>query len=402
VSSKTNAEEARDRSIIRSIYAIVLLVGIGYGLSTAVVSLFLRRLGFAEHHVGYLGSAFASGIVAGSLVAGKLIERLSAKRTLLLGLLGYALAVSAFPLGRAPTFFALSRAIDGAFSVLVWVSVETELLRRASSTNKARVMSLYAISLALGYVVGPVIARGLMALSLPLGAVFVSAGLLAALAFVLALLRFPRAQARELVSGAIRSLAPKSQSAFSILRQIRTSCFATFAYGYFQISVVTLLPLYLIAKKGILEEQTVMITAIFAVGMLGFSQVAGKLADLHGHIRVMRVLAAIGLVMVASFAWLRAFSLMAVAVLIAGATLASISPVSLAFQGAVVAPSELHRANAFYNSFYALGMLLGPAVSGAIFHKAGGGVMLLHLAGLWGLFVVSTFWFSADDTRFFS
>jgi MFS family permease len=183
--SMASADSARDQSILRSIYAIVLLVGIGYGLSTAVVSLFLRRLGFPEHHVGYLGSAFATGIVAGSLVAGKLIERLSAKRTLLLGLFGYALAVSVFPLGRAPMFFALSRAIDGAFSVLVWVSVETELLRRASSKNKARVMSLYAISMALGYVVGPAIARGLMALSLPLGAVFVSAGLLAVFAFAL-------------------------------------------------------------------------------------------------------------------------------------------------------------------------------------------------------------------------
>jgi MFS family permease len=377
---------------IRLIYAAVMLVGIGYGLSTAIVSLFLKHLGFQEDHVGFLGSCFAVGIVLGSLVASRLVETFGAKRTLLFGLVGYAIAACAFPLGHVWAFFATSRGLDGAFSVLVWVSIETELLLLAESDKKARVMSLYAICLAVGYIVGPIVARGLMLLSVPLGSVFVAAGVLALCACAVAM-RLPGGKrVRD-----VEAHAPVG--ALEILTKIRASCFATFAYGYFQISVVTLLPLYLISAKGIPEQQTVLLTAIFAFGMLAFSQFAARMGDLHGHLKVMRVLASIGLVMVASFVMLQSFWTMAVAVMVAGATLASISPVSLAYQGAVVPAEHLHRANSFYNSFYALGMLLGPTASGLLFRYFGGGAMLLHLTMLWGLFVLFTMIYASDDPR---
>jgi MFS family permease len=383
---------AANQRAIRLIYAAVLCVGIGYGLSTAVVSLFLKRLSFQEDHVGFLGSCFALGIVLGSLVASRVVEAINAKRTLLLGLLGYAVAACVFPLGHTALFFALSRGFDGAFSVLVWVSIETELLLRAEADKKARVMSLYAICLAVGYIVGPIVARGLILLSLPLDTVFFAAGVLALCACGFAVQLNPVQRLREATSHApVRSL--------EILTRIRASCFATFAYGYFQISVVTLLPLYLMQAKAIPEQQTVLLTAIFALGMLAFSQFASRMGDEHGHLKVMRVLASIGMVMVASFVFLNAFWMMALAVLIAGASLASISPVSLAYQGAVVAPEHLHRANSFYNSFYALGMLLGPTASGLLFRHFGGPTMLLHLTFLWALFVVFTLVYAKDDPR---
>jgi MFS family permease len=383
---------SENQRAIRFIYAAVLLVGIGYGLSTAIVSLFLKHHGFQEDHVGFLGSCFAAGIVLGSLVASRVVETFGAKRTLLLGLLGYAVAACAFPLGKVWAFFAISRGLDGAFSVLVWVSIETELLLLAEADKKARVMSLYAICLAVGYIVGPIVARGLMLLSLPLGTVFVAAGVLALCAAAVAM-RLPGGKR-------VRDAQTHAEvGALEILTRIRASCFATFAYGYFQISVVTLLPLYLIQAKGIPEQQTVLLTAIFAFGMLAFSQFAARMGDLHGHLKVMRMLACIGLVMVASFVLLNSFWTMALAVLIAGATLASISPVSLAYQGAVVPAEHLHRANAFYNSFYALGMLLGPTASGLLFRHFGGGAMLLHLTTLWGLFVVFTMVYASDDPR---
>ena len=47
----------------------------------------------------------------------------------------------------------------------------------------------------------------------------------------------------------------------AIFLRIKTSCLATFSYGYFQASVLLFLPLYLIEKKGITKEQTILITA---------------------------------------------------------------------------------------------------------------------------------------------
>jgi MFS family permease len=184
-----------------------------------------------------------------------------------------------------------------------------------------------------------------------------------------------------------------------VLWRVKTSCFGTFAYGYFQASVVLFLPLYLIEVKHVPTEKTIFVTAFFAGGMLAMSTVAGWLGDRHGHLLVMRILASVGACMVASFVFLPTFPLMCAAVFMAGATLASISPVSLALQGVVTPRAELGRANAFYNAAYAAGMLVGPALSSFLFTRWGGAVMLFHLAALWVAFVVFTLVFAADDPR---
>ena len=86
----------------------------------------------------------------------------------------------------------------------------------------------------------------------------------------------------------------------------------------------------------------------------------------------MRVLGGFGTLMILGFVFLDAFALMAVAVFIAGATLASISPVSLALQGVVTTPRDYSRSNSAYNTFYAAGMLLGPWISSLIYAARGG------------------------------
>jgi MFS family permease len=181
------------------------------------------------------------------------------------------------------------------------------------------------------------------------------------------------------------------------MKRIKTSCFGTFAYGYFQAAVVLYLPIYLMASKGITQGQTIVVPAFFAAGMLLFSNVAGRLSDRAGHLLVMRVLAVIGMCMIASFVFLPSFAWMAAAVFIAGATLASISPVSLALQGVVTDRSDYSRANSIYNQFYAVGILLGPPISGRIFDRWGGPAMLFHLAAMWAAFVVFSAIFYADD-----
>jgi MFS family permease len=160
---------------------------------------------------------------------------------------------------------------------------------------------------------------------------------------------------------------------------------------------VLFLPLYLVEQKGISREQTILIPAFFAAGMLLFSNLGGKYGDRYGHLGVMRILAAVGVVTILGFVFLDSFKLMAVAVFIAGATLATISPLSLALQGVVTNRADYARANATYNAFYATGMLLGPPISSLLFVRFGGTVMLYHLAALWSGFVAFSLVFFRDD-----
>jgi MFS family permease len=295
---------------------------------------------------------------------------------------------------------AAARFVDGACSVGVWVSCETILLSRADAHNKAFVTSLYAIALALGYVLGPLCSAAILALQPDMTAIFVFAGALAVAASLLVLARLDRD--RQAGDGG-HDGAPAEETAGArasigaVFWRIKTSCLATFSYGYFQASVLLFLPLYLIEHKGITKPQTILITAFFAAGMLGFSNVAGRLGDRYGHLLLMRILAVVGATMIAGFIFLDRYPAMCVAVLVAGATLASISPVSLALQGVVTPRADLSRANAVYNACYAAGMLLGPPLSGALYGASGGVAMLLHLMGLWAVFVVVTIVFAGDD-----
>jgi MFS family permease len=387
-------ERVPDKNVWR-IYRVTFALGMAYGTAISVIALFLDAHGFGKLAIGKLAAWFAAGIVVFSLPMGPLVRRFSAKYMLAASLAGYAAAVTAFPFMRSFWAIAALRFFDGACSVGVWVSSETILLSRAGKENKAFVTSLYAIAVACGYVGGPV-AAWLCNKFFPLEFAFIMAGLIAIGASVYVLLRLAPDE-RGALAEDHRAASASESSTLQLLARIKTSCFGTFAYGYFQASVVLFLPLYLMQRKGVTQAQTMVIPAYFAGGMLLFSNYAGRLGDRHGHLLLMRVLGIIGMTMVLGFVWLDSYPAMCVAVFIAGASLASISPVSLALQGVVAHPSEYERGTSIYNAFYAAGMLLGPPISSYLFETRGGAVMLEQLAVLWAAFVLFAFLFRADD-----
>jgi MFS family permease len=396
---KALTDKIGDPNITR-IYIATLGLGTAYGMAISVIAVFLTANGYKETDIGSLAAWFAGGIMITAVASGPLVGRFGAKRVLTAALFTYAATVALFPF--APSYYAIAglRVVDGAASVLVWVSSETILVARAKREIKAFVTSIYGMSIAVGYGIGSFTAF-LAAKVLPNERVFLVAGAISVLTALFVLFRLdrhadahaPGADEEKESDGAPAERAPLG----TLINRIKTSCFATFAYGYFQSSVVLFLPLFMKTEKHIPEDQTRLITAFFAGGMLLAINIAGRLGDRYGHLLVMRLLAIVGTTMVAGFVWLNGFPGMAAAVFVAGATLASISPLSLALQGLVT--REYHRATGIYNAFYAAGMVLGPPISSQIFHRSGGGPMLYHLAALWAAFVVFAQLFRRDDPR---
>lgn len=385
----------RDRNVWR-IYFATLLVGLAYGISISLIAIHLNARGFGKESIGSLAAWFAAGLVALSIPMGALLRKVPAKRVLTVALIGYAATVTLFPWLGSYSSLAAVRLLDGAFSVAVWVSCETLLLKRADVEHKAHTMSLYAVALALGYVVGPLLAR-LIAAAAPLSVAFSAAG---ALAVAAALYVAVRVERDSPVTEAPGQADATVTSSWALLYKIKNSCFATFAYGYFQAAVVLFLPLYLMEEKGITRDQTIVIPAFFAGGMLLFSNFMGRAGDRFGHLLLMRWLSVVGTIMILGFVFLDSYSAMCGAVFIAGASLATISPVSLALQGVQVGPADYSRANGLYNTFYAGGILLGPPVSSQLFARFGGHAMLYHLAALWMGFIVFSIVFAKDDPRY--
>jgi predicted MFS family arabinose efflux permease len=384
------------------IYRATVGLSVAYGMALSLLAIFLDAKGFTKSDIGSLAFVFGLGIVALSLVMDRLIERFGAKELLVTCFFGYAATVTVFPFLDSFASVALVRFFDGAFSVGIWIGAETMLLSRAGERNKAFTMSLYAVAMGIGYASGPGLAWALTRVG-PLAIGFIAAGVLSAAAGVYLIFRLePDKATRQVVSleqldEATVTEPRRRLKRGKVLWQIKNSCFATFTYGYFQASVVLFLPLYLMQSKGITEGQTIWIPAFFALGMLLFTNPAGLLGDRIGHLRTMRGLAIVGAMMVLGFVFLESYAAMGLAVLVAGATLASISPVSLALQGVSLRPEDYSRGTSIYNTFYALGMLFGPKISADIFEKHGGAMMLYHLVALWGGFILFSVIFYRDD-----
>lgn len=390
----------RDRTILL-VYGTILIVGVSYGLVTSIISVFLKdERGFNKAATGDLAVWFAAGIVAFALPAGWLVKKMSAKTVLLVSLLGYSGAVGAFPFVNTFAAMAGLRWLDGACSVCVWVASETVLLSRAPREEKAFFMSLYAMALGLGYVIGPVASRGVVAIASNTTSFHIAGGLGLATALIVGVLMKGTHAHEEHDAPGMESVESKSVhlSAAKILWRIKVSCLATFSYGYFQASVVVLLPLYLI-EQGMVKEQTILVTAFFALGMLVFVNFAGRWGDRIGHLRTMTILGAVGAATVVSFLFVQNPILVYLTSFVAGASLASLSPVSLALMGNVIPAKQLSQSGGFYNAAYALGMLVGPSISSRLFEKVSGFAMLAHFAVLWSVFVLVTLVFRRDDPR---
>ena len=388
---------------IRRIYLATLVLGIAYGISISLTSILLDGEGFTKKGIGGLAAIFASGIVIASLPVGSIVRRISARATLMIAIVGYACAVTIFPWPKSFPLVGLVRFVDGACSVGIWVSSETVLLAQSEKSKKAQVTSLYAIAMSIGYVVGPLVSH-VVVKHWPMWVAFAVSGAIAltTLAIVAGLdadaHRPPRGHDYRNGQSSVETDSHGDPSSWGhVLWRIKTACFATFSYGYFQASVVLFLPLYLMHERNVAESDTILVTAFFAAGMLIFTNVAGRIGDRVGHLAVMRVLATIGLVMILGFVFLPSFPWMCAAVFVAGATLASLSPLSIALQGSAVEPKDYSRGNSIYNAFYAAGMLIGPPISSVIFDAYRGAPMLYHLAALWALFVIFTIVYANDD-----
>ncbi|MFO0615349.1 MAG: MFS transporter [Polyangiaceae bacterium] len=388
---------------IRAVYWAILSLSIAYGLAISVLAKFLEAHHYGKDQTGTLAIWFAGGIVAMSLPSGWLIRRFGGKRVMIGGLLGYAIVAAVFPLA-GDSFYGLGviRALDGAFSVPVWVASETIILARAPRAEKAFYTSLYALSLALGYVIGPAIAFGLVKIG-GRDSAFVAAGVVALLAIVQIVFRLEDAATRQAhgpsPDEAAADAAEPATPTGTVFSRIKTSCLATFSYGYFQASVVLFLPTFLTSEKGFTDDQTVIVPAFFAAGMLIFANIAGRAGDRFGNLAVMRALGVIGTLTIVGFIVVNGVVPLFVLVFVAGASLASVSPPSLALQGIVTKERDLTRSGAMYNASYAAGMLAGPPISGYLFQRFSGTVMNAHYAGLWAFFVLFTIVFRRDDPR---
>jgi len=181
------------RAALAIVYLTVFIDLLGFGIILPSLPYYARDLGATGLGLGVLFSAYSVAQLAGSAFLGRLSDRHGRRPILLLSLAGSA--ASMFLSGMATGLIALScaRGLAGAFGGSIGTA-QAYIADVTPRAERARYMGLLGASIGVGFVLGPALGAGLLALGFGFrGAAFTSGGL-AALNFVSAVFHLPESR----------------------------------------------------------------------------------------------------------------------------------------------------------------------------------------------------------------
>jgi DHA1 family tetracycline resistance protein-like MFS transporter len=177
VEERTPPAAAPGRAALAAVYATVFLDLLGFGIILPSLPYYAQVLGASGLGLGALFASYSLAQLLGASFLGRLSDRLGRRPVLLLALGGSAAAMVASGLARALPALCLARALAGLFGG----SISTAQAYIADSTGpheRARSMGFLGASIGAGFVLGPALGAGLVALGLGFpGAAFTAAGL---------------------------------------------------------------------------------------------------------------------------------------------------------------------------------------------------------------------------------
>jgi MFS family permease len=330
---------------------------LGVGLVAPLISIVLAEHGANSIIVGLVGTTMFAAFTLASYPLGTLVDRLGAKSVLIGGLVLYGASLLLFAFINTIALFFVVRFVEGIGAAAISVGTETKIGQLSRPHERARRMSFYALSVGVGWALGPM--SGALLFQIHPHVPFIAScsfSLLAALAVWLAV---PR------IGGSSHPAASLWKS-FSLPLLIPVSAGAV--HGYLMSSLVTLIPLYL--QKLDIDETGMggIITAVIFGTIL--SQIPiGYAADHFGRRRVLFVSAlvvtCVFVVMPLGTHW---HTLVITGILL-GAFAGTFYPVGLSLIGEIVKPERLGAANALFSLMFGIGSLTGPALSGVAMNR---------------------------------
>ncbi|HYP27368.1 MAG TPA: MFS transporter [Blastocatellia bacterium] len=339
----------------RAFWAIYISVAVSYlgvGLVAPLIAIVLSEHGANSLLVGLVGTTMFAALTLASFPIGTLTDRIGPKPILIFGLVLYGISILLFALMQATWLFFLARAIEGVGGAAISVTTTTMVSQLSGPHERARRMSYYALSVGLGWAVGPLAGTLLFGIFLELPFI---------LCFVLSLIS--AALAAVLIPKTAPSAHEHDTHVTSISANIFVPISAGALYGYLMSSLVTLIPLYLQAINVEEREMGIIITAV-VVGTLISQVPIGKAADRFGKRRTLLVCASLLTVVFAIMPFHADWRPFILTGGLTGALAGSLYPIALAMIGGNVPKERIGAATALFSLAFGIGSLVGPAVSG--------------------------------------
>ncbi|EPC5193028.1 MFS transporter [Edwardsiella piscicida] len=326
----------------------LLLLTVAMALLNTLVPLWLDQQHLATWQVGLVGSAYFLGNLVGTLVTGRVILRRGFNQSYYYACLLFAASTAA--LGIASEFWGwlLWRFLAGIGCAMIWVIVESALLRSGSNANRGQLLAAYMTIYYLGTVLGQ-LALGVISTAL-LRVIPWTTALMVVAMLPLCFARIERPQPRR-AALAIWPLLRRRSARLGVNGCVISGAIQGTLYG--------LLPLYL-SHQGISDARVgYWMALLVSAGILGQWPV-GRLADRYGRLRVLRV--QVTLLILGSLVMLSTPQGALAALVILGGAGFTLYPVAMSWACERADRHELVAMNQALLMSYTLGSLAGPTL----------------------------------------
>ena len=338
---------------LAAVIAAAFGIGLSFGVGLPLTSLTFEAWSQPKWVIGLAGALPSLAILLVLPLVPRLVARLGAVASILLGcLIGAAGFVALYLFDTVPAWIAARFVMSGALA-LPWLAGETWMNAVATEATRGRVIAVYAISFFLGFLAGPLF-LDYAGLTGPIPFLMGAAGsVLACVPIILA-----QRLAPDLTH--TQSMSIRAALALAPIAMV-SGCLGGFA----EMSYLSLIPNVGLAA-GLEEGQALHLLSVLTLGGIVLQFPIGGLADKASRVDVTIALAVlfIGLTLALPWALQSTVWSMIIAFFLGGVILVFYT-LCLVIVGEKVTPANLAAANVAFLVMYQLGAIAGPIVSGA-------------------------------------
>jgi MFS family permease len=373
---------AERRRALLAIIASTIGVVIGFGAVVPLVSVRLEQMGTPPWLIGLHAAMFAVAVMTIAPFLPRILGRFGALRVIYAGFSIAVIATLLMPiLPPMPSWFIL-RFVMGMALAGHWVVTESWINLLTTEQNRGRVMALYAMTMAAGFTVGPIVLQ--------------QTGTDGSLPFVVIAACIGISVTPILFIGRVTpNISHHGETGiFKIMRLSPLIMLAAAISGFLDMSVYTQLPIQAL-RLGIGEKDALLMVSLFISGNIFLQLPLGWIADRLGRpiILIACTLISLGGALLLPLVIAQAIPLY-ILLFLWGGSVYGLYTLSVAMIGDRFKARDVGVANTAFIMVFELGSTTGPVITGAamdISRDFGFSIILalgaavLLLASLWAL-----------------
>lgn len=371
--TEINYTPAERRRALLAIIASTIGVVIGFGAVVPLVSVRLEQMGTPPWLIGLNAAMFAIAVMTIAPFLPRILARFGALRVIYAGFSIAVMTTLLMPVvPPLPGWFIL-RFVMGIALAGHWVVTESWINLLTTEQNRGRVMALYAMTMAAGFTVGPIVLQ--------------QTGTDGSLPFIVIAACIGISLTPILFVGRVTPTIAHhgGTGIFKIMRLSPLIMLAAAIAGFLDMSVYTQLPIQAL-RLGIAEKDALLMVSLFISGNIFLQLPLGWVADRLGRpiVLIACTLVSLGCALLLPLAISQAVPLYAL-LFLWGGSVYGLYTLSVAMIGDRFKAGDVGVANTAFIMVFEFGSTAGPVITGAamdISRDLGFSVILAFGAGV--------------------